>query len=405
MGILTMNIAAFGLIEPAYLNPLAQPGADGGDIAVYLINFLFFDGKMRGLFSFLFGASMLMVILRAKAGGNSAIRTHYARMVWLLVFGLIHLWLMWWGDILTLYALVGMIAWFFRTQPPHKLIAGAIALMVAQFALMLLLPFGIFMMQLASHQPDAGEQVHQALTQFRHGFGIPEREWSMAQIALYRSGYGAILNHRMETAFSGPVNSLIFSGAETLAYMMLGMACLKSGFLSGEAPRATYRKWVLIGFGVGLPVYALLAALLLLTGFTPLAVAAIVMTATVPVRPLMIMGWAALIILAIPRTGALSRRIAAAGRMAFSNYLGTSLLCTFLFYGYGTGWYGMLDRAQLYLVVFAVWAIILLWSEPWLRHFRYGPLEWLWRCCARGKLQPLRGSALAPPANIATHPQ
>ncbi|MFX8377751.1 DUF418 domain-containing protein, partial [Acinetobacter baumannii] len=83
------------------------------------------------------------------------------------------------------------------------------------------------------------------------------------------------------------------------------------------------------------------------------------------------------------RGGGMVRRLEAAGRMAFSNYLASSLICTTLFYGYGLGWYGALQRWQLMLVVAAVWVLILAWSRPWLQHFRYGPAEWLWRSLAR----------------------
>ena len=109
-GILLLNILAFALPQAAYVNPRAYGGWHGSNYAVYIVNFILFDGKMRGLFSFLFGASMLMVIERAQASGRSPARIHYARMAWLLVFGLAHLWLIWWGDILTLYAPIGMIA-------------------------------------------------------------------------------------------------------------------------------------------------------------------------------------------------------------------------------------------------------------------------------------------------------
>ena len=87
--------------------------------------------------------------------------------------------------------------------------------------------------------------------------------------------------------------------------------------------------------------------------------------------------------------GALTRRIAAVGRMAFSNYLATSLLCTLLFYGYGLGWFGRLERWQLYPIVAVICAAMLLWSKPWLDRFAYGPFEWLWRSMARLKLQPI----------------
>jgi len=111
-------------------------------------------------------------------------------------------------------------------------------------------------------------------------------------------------------------------------------------------------------------------------------------------RPPMIAGWICLILLLARPGGALTTLLAAAGRMAFTNYLATSLICTTLFYGYGLGWYGHLSRWQLYPVVFAIWAAILIWSRLWLAHFRFGPFEWLWRSLARGSFQPIRGSAL-----------
>jgi uncharacterized protein len=76
--------------------------------------------------------------------------------------------------------------------------------------------------------------------------------------------------------------------------------------------------------------------------------------------------------------------------MAFSNYLGTSLIMTTIFYGYGLGWFGHLHRAQLYWLVAGQWLLILGWSPLWLRHFRYGPFEWAWRSLSRGRLVSFR---------------
>ncbi len=108
------------------------------------------------------------------------------------------------------------------------------------------------------------------------------------------------------------------------------------------------------------------------------------------ILPLAVIGAAALIILLVRPGAFLAGRIAAAGRTAFSNYLGTSIQMTTLFYGYGFGLFGSLSRAQLYIVVLGVWALILLWSKPWLQRYRYGPLEWLWRTLSRGEAQPMR---------------
>ena len=104
----------------------------------------------------------------------------------------------------------------------------------------------------------------------------------------------------------------------------------------------------------------------------------------------MIVAVAALIIVLTDQGGKLVERIAATGRAAFTNYLGTSILMTWLFYGWGLGLFGELSRAQLWLVVIAMWAIMLAWSKPWLDRFEYGPLEWLWRSLSRGSLQPMR---------------
>ena len=100
LGILLLNIVGFGLPEAAYFNPRAYGGSEGADLAAWLINFILFDGKMRGLFSFLVGASMLLVIDRAEAKGESPVAVHYRRMAWLRIYGRAQLWLVCFGDIL-----------------------------------------------------------------------------------------------------------------------------------------------------------------------------------------------------------------------------------------------------------------------------------------------------------------
>jgi uncharacterized protein len=150
-----------------------------------------------------------------------------------------------------------------------------------------------------------------------------------------------------------------------------------------------------LGFGIGVPATALLALIPIEHGFDIPSVAAASLVWSVPIRPVMIVGWACLIALLVRPEGWLTTRVAAAGRAAFSNYIGTTIVCTTLFYGYGVGLYGRLSRAELYLVAAGVCGMMLLWSKPWLAHFRYGPLEWLWRSLARGRMQPMRRIANA----------
>jgi uncharacterized protein len=209
-------------------------------------------------------------------------------------------------------------------------------------------------------------------------------------LALFRGGWLDLVRHRLFTQTAKPLGGIVMGGPETLAYMLFGMAALKSGFLTGAWDDRTYRRVLLIGFGVGIPAYLLIGWAYHRSGFAVPMTFAYGMAATVPFRPLMILAIAASIILLTRSGGPLVGRIAAAGRAAFTNYLGTSILMTTLFYGYGFGLFGTLGRAELWLVVLAAWALMLAWSKPWLDRFAYGPFEWLWRTLARGRVQPLR---------------
>lgn len=385
LGILLLNIIGFSMPNPAYLNPSAYGGDTGGDLGIWLFNWLFFDGKMRGLFSFLFGASLLLVIDRAEAKGESAARAHYSRMVWLLVFGLLHLWLVWWGDILNNYAIMGMIAYFFRNLRVKTMIIVGIALLLVQVLMTGMIPMMIVTAQANPTAPD----MRDLLDGMTQGFGTPSAAWITEDIATHRGGWWQIAVDRFEETKFMPISSIFQYGWETLAYMLFGMAALRSGMLTGQWERQRYIKWVAIGFGIGLPIYAALAAWMISEDFSLISVATSTMPATVPIRPFVIMAWASLIVLMMRPGGALTSRLAAAGRMAFTNYLATSLICTTIFYGYGLGWYGELSRWEVYLVVLAIWAAILLWSKPWLERFAYGPLEWLWRSLSRGRIQQM----------------
>jgi uncharacterized protein len=370
MGILAMNIVDFGWPPNVYVNPIAAGSVGNADIGSWLFNFVFFDGKMRGLFSFLFGASILLVIDRAAASGQSPARVHYSRMFWLLVLGLLHYFLIWHGDILALYAPVGMVAFLYRRAKVEKLVASGIILLAVQFAL--------FAAITIADPPELAQSV-----------GVLDPQRLQEALALHRGPYLDLVTATLGQ-WQGPITSVVFFGWETLGYMLFGMAALRSGFLTGGWRPGSYRKLAMIGFGIGVPIYLVLAWLEMRSGFDPKVVAGLSEVATVPIRPLMIVAIAALVILLTRRGGALVDRIAAAGRAAFSNYLGTSILMTFIFYGWGMGYFGKLPRIELWIPVLAAWALMLIWSKPWLDHFRYGPFEWLWRSLARGRPQPMR---------------
>ncbi|HEY0626238.1 MAG TPA: DUF418 domain-containing protein [Allosphingosinicella sp.] len=390
MGILAMNIVAFAMPFQAYMNPYAYGLETDADLASWAFNFILVDGKMRGLFSFLFGASMLIVIERAAASGQNPASVHYRRMLWLLVFGLLHFYFIWFGDILSGYAMVGMIAWFFRNKAPRSLIIWGVVLVFIQITLFALLAGAFHAASAAASAPGASAEAAQAWSQMKVDFAVPSSELLANKTALFSGGFAGIANHQFSQNSLDPFIALLIFGWETLAYMLFGMAALKTGFLTGAWENARYRRAALIGFGIGIPAYALLAWTLVRDDFTVPMIFSISMAATVPFRPLMVVATAALIILLTRRGGALVGRIAAAGRAAFTNYLGTSILMTALFYGWGAGLWGSLSRAELWLVVIPMWAVMLLWSKPWLDRNRYGPFEWLWRSLSRWEWQPMR---------------
>jgi len=390
MGILAMNIVAFAMPGAAYLNPMAYGTEGPADLASWVFSFILIDGKMRGLFSFLFGASLLLVVERAEASGQSPARIHYSRMAWLLVFGLIHFYLIWWGDILSLYAPVGMIAFLFRRFSARHMLHIGIGLIVVQFLLFIGFSLSLFQQAAEAARPGASAATLAAWADTQDGIGLYPPARLAGILASYRGSWlGIVADNWAHNAFS-PLSSLWLFGAETLAYMLFGMAALRSGFLTGAWSDRTYRRVAAMGFGIGIPAYALFTWLILSVHFDVPMLVTFSVAATVLTRPAMIVAIAATVILLTRRRGALTQRVAAAGRAAFSNYLGTSILMTALFYGWGLGLFGSLSRVQLWIPVVLMWTLMLLWSKPWLDRFAYGPFEWLWRSLARGEVQRMR---------------
>lgn len=391
MGILLMNVVSFGLPEGAYFNPAAYGSRTGADYVAWGIDFVFADGKMRNLFSLLFGASMLLVVERARAAGESGAAVHYARMFWLLMFGAAHLYLVWYGDILTHYALVGAIAFLFVDRPTDALVRLGIACFVVQLAVGGMLMAGLYQLQLSATAPGAPAAVVRQWLDLRSEIGVPTAPALAVELARMRGGWGGIVRHLAVDQWSSPLFLLAIGGAETLGLMLLGMAGLKSGFLTGAWDRAAYVRVALWGYGIGVAGMLALMAVDVRSGFDSLTVFAADIAGATPFRPLVMAGNAAVGILWLTGGGGGFRpRVIAAGRAAFSNYLGTSLAMTALFYGWGFGLFGRIDRAMLVPVVLAAWGAMLLWSKPWLDRYRHGPLEWLWRSLARGRPQKMR---------------
>ena len=390
MGIFSVNVVGMAMIQIAYFYPPAFGFEGIGDKLMWLANFILVDGKMRALFSILFGASMMLVIERAVRAGRPAWRTHYPRMVVLLLFGYLHFMLLWWGDILAHYAAVGMVAFLLWKLRARTLMIVSIS----GFALFAAPGVYFFATEIPgyyqSQKPDAPAHLKKKWA---------EREKKLhpdaKTLAEDRAEHRSIAAHTRASVSEGLVQPLDLGPLwiETFALMLLGMAGYKSGFLTGEWPARSYRKVAAIGLGIGLAVFSVLGAIVWSADFAPPQFFGASNVAAPPFRPLMAMGYAAAIILLFRNRSALRDRLAAVGRTAFTNYVGCTILGTLAFYGFGGDLYARLSRGEAWLFVPAVWLLMLAWSKPWLDRFNYGPLEWAWRSLARWQLQPMRRGA------------
>lgn len=399
MGIFSVNIIAFAMIEAAYGNPAAYGGAQGIDLFVWAANLIVIDGKMRTLFSMLFGASMLLVIDRANASGQSGAKVHYPRMVVLLVIGLMHYHLLWWGDILHLYAVTGLLAYFFRNMSVRRLLVWGVALLLVGVGMFSAIVVQMWQADIAAHAPGASRAAIRQWNEFAQ-IVYPTARQISEDLALHRGSWSGLVHHYVVDKPFNWLPGVILFLPETLALMLFGMAGYKSGFLTGTWTDRRYKQIAMGGLTIGaLGSAALIYADLVTRFYGPVVLGGFIVWLA-PFRPVMAAGYAALIILLTRRGGWLTSRVAAVGRAAFSNYLGTSVIAAFVFYGWGLGYYGFASRSQAWLLVPLVWVIMLLWSKPWLDRFQYGPMEWVWRSLARWQVQPMRKrrAPLAAPA-------
>lgn len=389
LGILFANIVAFAQPHIAYGWPPgfgAQPGAL--ESALWLAQFLLIDGKMRALFTLLFGAGMALFAERAAARG-AGIGLQMRRPGWLMAFGLAHFFLLFWGDILFLYGIAGLIALPFLTMPARLLLRVGL-LWFGAAAIYLAASFtGTLVLEQSGEAQLANEAHHQALVAAQG----EKLEEAAAERAAFTSGSYAAETHFIAQERSHLLGEYpTFALLETVPLMLIGMALYRLGFFAGGCDPARMRRWGWAGLIGGAALSLPLGLWAMAQGF-PYWLTRFVADFASPLPHLaMALGLAALLTQWAPRAvqGWLGARLAAAGRMAFTNYIATSLVMMLVFRHWAGGLWGELGRAGLLPVALAGCVLMLAWSKPWLDHFRYGPLEWLWRCLTYWRAFPLR---------------
>ena len=407
LGILLMNIIGFGL-PMAYENPNIFGGAEGLNLLAWEINALFFEGTMRGLFSVLFGAGVVLMTSRAEARDPSikVADIYFRRNLWLIAFGVVHAWLLLWtGDILYIYGIAGLFLFAFRNVSPRSLILLGV-LVLASTALKDVYAYAQTVTayeeaQTAQALLDSGEELseeqQQAIDAWQEEIddSRPTQEEIDELVAGKKGGYFSNIATNAEGIINRQSYVLyMYSLWDALGMMLIGMALLKLGILNAERSTRYYLGMMAIGYGIGCSVNAYEINLLLSNNFDVLATAQFYMSydlGRVPVT----MGHVGLVML-ICRKGWLSwltLRIAAVGRMALTSYVTHTVICAFIFFGIGFALFGDLQRYQLYYVVFGIWLFQLIVSPIWLKHYRFGPLEWVWRSLTYNKRQPMRRMA------------
>ena len=375
LGILAVHIQLFAMPLAARSNPTVSGSLDGAAGAVWLATYVLADGKFIAIFAMLFGAGIAMQASRCEANRLPAAPPHYRRMAALLLIGVLHAYLLWYGDMLVMFALCGALVFQHRQLAPTRLIVvGAIILSVAP----------LLSSALAWLAPDV-------LAQAAASSGAT-REAVAREIAAYRGGWLRQQAHRVPTAWEFQTSYLVLRGVwQTSGLMLLGMGLYRTGALTGERPARWYATLAAGGFGAGIPLMLLAAGRSWAHNWDLRDHMLVVVHLEYWGNVLIGLGWVGAILL-LCRRAIVPHAILAVGRTALSNYVLATLLCTTVFYGHGLGLFSSVDRVgQLAFVVF-VWAIQLIVSPWWLRRFATGPLEWVLRWATFGRRAPIRST-------------
>ncbi|MGI8931843.1 MAG: DUF418 domain-containing protein [Sphingomicrobium sp.] len=375
MGILIVNIRAWAgwfSLEAAERHALA-----GGPAGTWWFEFLVsaaLEGKFYTIFSFLFGLGFTLQLARLEKRGLQGVAIYRRRLVVLLTIGIVHMSLLWDGDILALYALLGMLLPLFRGWSDRRLLGAA--------TLLILLPIpGLALVHALGVKPDLGlPDVGNAIFVAFGGDVAQEKQWLSREdwrsyLAWHLSGPPFRIGGFFET----------WRIPKVLAIMLIGMWAgrrLVEGRLVGD--RALLRRVAIAGFAIGIPAnigYGFTGGLEQEVYDKVLAATVLYAVGVVPLG----LAYAATFALFLPGRERFQSLFAAPGRMALTNYLTHTLLGIGIFYGVGLGYYKSVSPWVVTLIALAIFCAQIAFSSIWLRHFAQGPVEALWRRLTYGK--------------------
>jgi uncharacterized protein len=405
LGILLMNIVSFGQAHWAYDDPHIIGGSNPWNIGVWAVLWVLAEGKMRAIFSMLFGAGVILLTSRAEErGGGLGIADVYTRRnLWLLLFGVLHCYFLWVGDILYWYAMCGLIFLYPMRKMPVRalLITGAIVLLITS-------PRGYFQSRDIREARDknnaaiaaekAGNKLSKDQEDAKKKWENKQKNFNPDQKAINEENKqvqgGFLSNLKQHAEIAPKIEGLYFytfGFCDVLGMMLLGMGLLKMGFLSARLSYARYAAVAMAGYLIGIPINCYTVYMDIRDKFDPVTFT--LSGITYDIERFAVAFAHISVIMMLCKAGVMkwfTSRLAAVGQMALSNYLFDTIVCTTIFCGWGFGMFGKLERYQLYYVVAAIWAVEFIGSKIWLAHFRFGPAEWVWRSLTYWKRQPMR---------------
>lgn len=352
-----------------------------------ILNFLqttLVEGKFYSLFSLLFGIGFSIILLRNEQKGLNALKIFYRRLVVLMLFGAAHLFLLWEGDILLLYALVGLLLPLFRKCTDKTLLFWAVALIVSPlfidiFKVIFNFKVGSFI-ELAAQNIDKHTGVPTddsfAYYLFKDGSGWPEwRNWQQSAF-LYRYAY-LIESNRVPKIL----------GMFLLGFYA-GRKMIYSNLEQNSSLLKKIRRW---GFIIGIPSSVIYACLKTIPNELHLLDTLFYAISVVPLS----LAYASAICLFWAKTKGNNKwtALAPVGRMALTNYLMQTILSIVIFYGVGLGFGGYIGPTIFFPIVCIIYLLQILYSHWWFQYYNYGPLEWIWRQMTYGKRLKLTKSS------------
>lgn len=380
LGILIMNIQSFSMPASAYLNPTSFQRLTNADLYVWLISHVLADQKFMAIFSILFGASIIMISSKAQKEHLRSSSLQYKRFIYLGLIGLIHAYLLWAGDILFPYAICGLLMFAFRNYRSSLLVKIAFVILFTGSAISLLFGYSI-----SFWEPGEIETLDGDLWK-------PSAQAIAQEIEYYTSNWEKQMQIRVPQAFGMQTQTFLFDSFWRISgCILIGMALYKRRVFKLKQPNTYYIKMIVFGLGIGLPL-VLMGTLLDFNYDWDFHLSFFYFSQFNYWGSLfMAMGYIGVVMLLCKSTTRtyLARTLAHVGRMALSNYLLQTIICTSICYGHGMGLFGELDRLAQGMTVLVVWVIIIIFSNIWLKYFKYGPFEWIWRTLTYGKVQPL----------------